>query len=920
MKKVTFLVLLSLFTTVSLSETKVAPSAPSAQTRIDLSAHWLNSTTVVIGNSDFQSAALELIYFSDESQRPKRVSVLKKVSLSAPLKNKFPHLKNYNAYEVATETSDLKTIIKHKLAIKNTKTNRFIGVQIGNLIDQLYTESSEDADELTSLGAVVSKTNVTATLWAPLATSVELLIFKDPSNEKISDVKTMSEDSTTGSWQVSLPTDMLNQYYRFRITQYYPQVDETRTVEVTDPYSLSLSSNSRFSQFVDLSSSTLMPNNWQKHHVPILNNIEQQIIYETHIRDFSANDLQLADKANKGKYKAFTEKDSDGIKHLKWLRSSGLNTIHLLPAFDIGTVNEDENSRISLNDTIAKLCKLKPMPLCESDKINKLSIKQYLQTRDPKTDAAQEVIQSIRTLDEYNWGYDPFHYNVPEGSYASNADGSARIVEFRQMIQALHTMGFRVVMDVVYNHTHEAGLNTTSVLDKVVPNYYQRLNPLSGQVEQSTCCDNTATERVMMAKLMTDSLVVWAREYKIDGFRFDLMGHQPKDAMLAAREAVREIDPDTYFYGEGWNFGEVANHSRFEQASQLAMAGSEIGTFTDRLRDAVRGGASFSSGDEYRVSQGIGNGLGTIDNELNVGNSNTERVHLLYDQLRIGLAGNLADFPLTNSSGNKVTGKDIPYGDQPAGYALDPADTINYVSKHDNQTLWDNNQYRIAFDVSTQDRVRLQLLSLSFPLYAQGIPFLHMGSEMLRSKSFLRDSYDYGDWFNAVDFSLSNNNYNVGLPPADKDKANWPLISKLIRENEGRDIVGKHDIAMSSATFNNMLKIRSQSPLFSLKTADDVISRLTFLNTETEQQAGVIAMRITDSITPSLDPKWRNIIVIFNNSPSTQTFKFNNAANYKLHPVLVQGADEIIKQAKTTSNAFHIPKLSAAVFVEPHEK
>ena len=176
---------------------------------------------------------------------------------------------------------------------------------------------------------------------------------------------------------------------------------------------------------------------------------------------------------------------------------------------------------------------------------------------------AQQIVSELREFDDYNWGYDPYHYTVPEGSYAVNPKGISRLVEFREMVQSIHSLGFRVIMDVVYNHTHQAGLEPNAVLDKIVPNYYHRLDPITAAIEQSTCCDNTAIERVMMAKLMTDSLVVWARDYKIDGFRFDLMGHQTKDAMLVAREAVRAVDPDTYFYGEGWNFGEVANNQSF---------------------------------------------------------------------------------------------------------------------------------------------------------------------------------------------------------------------------------------------------------------------------------------------------------------------------------------------------------------------
>ena len=510
-----------------------------------------------------------------------------------------------------------------------------------------------------------------------------------------------------------------------------------------------------------------------------------------------------------------------------------------------------------------------------------------------------------------------------------------RLVEFREMVQSLHGMGFRVIMDVVYNHTHQAGLETNAVLDKIVPNYYHRLHPITGAIEQSTCCDNTATERVMMAKLMTDSLVVWARDYKIDGFRFDLMGHQPKDVMLVARAAVRQVDSDTYFYGEGWNFGEVASNSQFTQASQLELGGTEIGTFSDRLRDAVRGG-----GNNTRDSQGVGNGLLTFPNDKANEKKNEETNRADYalrmDQLRIGLAGNLINFPLREVNGATVFGKDIPYGDQPTGYALDPADTINYVSKHDNQTLWDNSQYRLAFDVSTDDRVRMHLQSLSFTLFAQGIPFLHMGAEFMRSKSFLRDSYDYGDWFNRVDFSKQDNFYNVGLPPAEKDQANWPLIKEVLKGHQGRDQVSAKHIQFSSEVFKEMLAIRMGSPLFRLTNEQDIIDKVSFLNAASpkngakqgkEQQLGLLVMKIDDSVGAAVDSNYQSLIVIFNTSDKTQTFDYDfsddsNASStqgYQLHPIQKSGTDEVVKQSKVTANGFTVPALSSVVFVKQRD-
>jgi pullulanase-type alpha-1,6-glucosidase len=609
------------------------------------------------------------------------------------------------------------------------------------------------------------------------------------------------------------------------------------------------------------------------------------------------------------------------IKHLKSLKKAGLNNIHLLPTYDIATVNEDHNARLSIDDSIDKLCKIADSAtICQQEFDGQQTIKSLLQSYDVAGQSAQALVSDIRQLDDYNWGYDPYHYTVPEGSYAVDAQGIARIVEFREMVQSLHNQGFRVIMDVVYNHTYAAGLAEKSVLDKIVPQYYHRLDPISGKVEQSTCCDNTATERVMMGKLMTDSLVVWARDYKIDGFRFDLMGHQPKDLMLASREAVRLVDNDTYFYGEGWNFGEVASNSQFVQASQLELGGSEIGTFTDRLRDAVRGG-----GNNTRDSQGIGNGLLTFANDKQLDKqAMVTDYNLRMDQLRVGLAGNLINFPLRTLDNKQVLGKDIPYGDQPTGYALDPADTINYVSKHDNQTLWDNSQYRLAYSVSTEQRVRMHVQSLSFALFAQGIPFIHMGSEFMRSKSFLRDSYDYGDWFNRVDFSKQSNFYNVGLPPAEKDANNWPLIETVLAGHQGRDYVQAKHIQQSNDAFIDLLSVRMSSPLFRLTDQDSIIKKVSFLNSahltsdnNSSHQSGLLVMKIDDTQGQLVDNQYRSIVVIFNTSSKAQTFSSDKLVtnNFQLHPIQQQGADLVTKQSSVQANGFTVPALTSAVFV-----
>ena len=361
----------------------------------------------------------------------------------------------------------------------------------------------------------------------------------------------------------------------------------------------------------------------------------------------------------------------------------------------------------------------------------------------------------------------------------------------------------------------------------------------------------------------------------------------------------------------------MANNSRFVQASQLELGGTEIGTYSDRLRDAVRGG-----GNNTRDSQGIGNGLFTQANEKQKNKSevkNRQEYDLRMNQLRIGLAGNLANYPLHTIKGEQVFGKDVPYGDQPTGYALDPADTINYVSKHDNQTLWDNSQYRLPFDVSTRDRVRMHNQSLSFTLFAQGIPFLHMGSEFMRSKSFLRDSYDYGDWFNRVDFTKKHNYYNVGLPPADKDQDNWPLIKEVLKGHEGRDHVTAKDIGFSAKVFEEMIALRMSSPLFRLTTAKNINDKVSFLNIE-NHQAGLLVMKLDDTQGTPVDENIDSIVILFNTSTKTQSFTYMEADKYQLHAIQHQGVDEVVKQSKVSKNAFTVPALSSVVFVKEKAK
>ena len=576
--------------------------------------------------------------------------------------------------------------------------------------------------------------------------------------------------------------------------------------------------------------------------------------------------------------------------------------------FDIATVDEDPEKRVELGDTVAKLCGLNASAAVCDDGVDGSTIREVLEGYDPTSSDAQALMNDLRMYDSFNWGYDPFHYTTPEGSYATDAQGTVRIAEYRTLIMKLHEMGYRVVMDVVYNHTNSAGTDDKSVLDKIVPGYYQRLNA-EGNIETSTCCSNTATENIMMGKLMTDSLVTWAKEYKIDGFRFDLMGHQPKDLMVDSLEAVKAVDADTYFYGEGWNFGEVANDALFVQATQANMAGTEIGTFSDRLRDAVRGGGPFDGGDALRANQGFA--TAGIWNEMQTDeDASVAKLRKDGDIIRLGMAGNLANFVLLDEAGNTKRGQDVDYNGQQAGYTVDPQENISYVSKHDNQTLWDNNMYKAATDATSAQRAQMQILALSTNMLGQGIPFIHMGSELLRSKSMQRDSYDSGDWYNTINYDMSSNNWNVGLPREDKDGSNWSLIQDIIDDANANPTA--EDIAWTDARFKELLKIRTSSPLFSLATEAEVKGRVDFRNTGTDSVTGVIVMSIDDGTSSGadLDPAVDAIVAVINATNEEQVIPVTGATGFALHSALAEGT------ASFADGEFTVPALTTAVFVQ----
>jgi pullulanase len=587
------------------------------------------------------------------------------------------------------------------------------------------------------------------------------------------------------------------------------------------------------------------------------------------------------------------------MRHLRALAEAGLTHLHLLPVFDFGSVDEDRTRQREPEFAA-------------------------LGTYPPDSPKQQAAIAPIRDLDGFNWGYDPFHYTVPEGGYAKDPDGSARILEFRRMVQSLNGAGLRLVMDVVYNHTFAGGQDAKSVLDQVVPGYYHRLNA-DGKIENSTCCANTASEHAMMEKLIVDSVLVWATRYKVDGFRFDLMGHHMVSNMRKIRAALDALTVEkdgvdgkkVYLYGEGWNFGEVANGARGANATQTNLAGTGIGTFNDRLRDAMRGGRPFSG---YR-EQGFATGLYYSPNETEQGSREEQRDRLLHyaDLIRVGMAGNLKEYRFVDKNGRTVTGAEVDYFGQPAGYALDPQENVQYVEAHDNETLFDVIALKAPAATSIGDRVRMQNLGVSVVALGQGIPFFHAGIDLLRSKSLDRDSFNSGDWFNKLDFTYRSNNWGVGLPPAWANESNWPVMRALLANPTIRP-AAEH-IRRAAEHFREMLKIRKSSRLFRLRTAEEIRTRVKFYNTGASQTPGLIVMAVENVGPDRIDDPYDLVVVLVNTSDSAQRFADTAFGGARLvpHPILAASSDPAVRTASydASTATFVVPARTTAVFVVP---
>ena len=908
-------------------------------------AHWVNAeeilwrlepkaTRFLLLSSSRAAINFDAVDLALTDPAIQKIELIPNAAISAQAQTDFPHLSGFRSFHIAATARVVELVKSQLVAVALDARDHVLTatqLQLGGVLDQEFAYEGH-------LGLALGKGSLVK-LWAPTAQSISLNIYERNKTLRVS----LPMHEHHGVWSAPLQESWVREglLYRFALQVYHPISHRIESYEVTDPYAVSGSSNGAWSQLLDLDDPLLKPVGWDSLRLAAIPQPTDHVYYELHIRDFSSRDLSVPPHW-RGSYRAFTLNGmpgrplSSGMKHLKELQAAGLTHVQVLPAYDFGSVEEDARKTLNLDSSFAALCAFLPAgeALCQENRDQ--TIATVFSALPKNTSQIANLNAALSDRDSFNWGYDPVHYGMPEGSYSDPADreegseGEARVLEFRRMAMSLAEVGLHLAMDVVYNHSYASGLAPFSVLDKVVPGYYHRLDPLSGAVERSSCCENTASERVMMEKLMIDTLKRWNEAYHVDAFRFDLMGLHFKKNMQHIQAA---LGPEVYIFGEGWSMGELASDVRQTlSARQINLAGTGLGSFNDRFRDAVRGGGPFDCGVQLYQQSPV-NGLAFDDNGRggllspkpgavctdaltyeDAGPTEKNRLLLLLqDRLRLGLAATLRDYTLIDSAHQAVKGAEIDYYGQAAGYAAEPREIINYIENHDNQTFWDISQLKLPYQLTLAERVRVHNLGLSLNMLAMGVPYFEMGAEFLRSKSLVRDSYNAGDWYNQIDWSFERSNWNSGLPPADKDGNNLGVIRALY--DNVPLAPERSDVLQAVAAFKDLLAIRKDSILFRLPSAAEIMKRLDFLP-GSEDRPGLIAMRIRDEVCEreALDPQYSEIVVIFNMRPEVTSIPYGKRLN--LHPVQAQGQDALVKQAKADGLTITVPGRTTAVFVE----
>jgi len=511
-------------------------------------------------------------------------------------------------------------------------------------------------------------------VWSPTAEEVKLLLFDNGSDGSAYDMKDMKR-SEKGTWLVAVDKDLKGKFYTFQTKINGKWMNETPGM-----WAKAVGVNGLRGAVIDMAETN--PADWGNDRHIITENPNDAVIYEIHLRDFSV--APNSGMKNKGKFLAFTEKgtknsfgQSTGIDHLKEL---GITHVHILPSFDFASIDET--------------------------KLNQ---------------------------NKYNWGYDPKNYNAPEGSYSTDPyDPTKRIKEFKEMVQSLHKAGIGVIMDVVYNHTFSG---EDSYLNQLVPGYFYRFNPDGSWSNASGCGNETASERAMMRNYMVQSVVYWAKEYHVDGFRFDLMGVHDIETMNAIREALNKINPKMIIYGEGWTGGNSPYPEGKRAVKKNVSKLNGIAVFSDDIRDALRGNWTNNL-------PGFVEGRDSLENAV-----------------KFGIVG------ATRFAGINYK-KNLIHSDAP--YANSPTQVINYVSCHDDMCLSDFLRSRKPVGATDADLLKFDKLAQTIVFTSQGIPFIFGGEEIFRDKKGVHNSYQSPDSINQIDWDYKNTysdlfNYYKGL-------------------------------------------------------------------------------------------------------------------------------------------------------------
>lgn len=578
------------------------------------------------------------------------------------------------------------------------------------------------------LGAVYSPKMTRFKVWAPEAESVKLNLYKQGEGDNLIEQHIMKK-SANGTYVFEKQGDCNGIYYTYTV------VNHGEEQEAVDPYTKAAGVNGQRGMVINLAKTN--PQGFELDGYRNPEHITDAIIYEGSVRDFTMD--ESSGVFHNGKFLGLTEANTTNhfgeATALDYISGLGVTHVQILPAFDFETVDE-------------------------------------------KNQKAQ-----------YNWGYDPDNYNVPEGSYAvSPYDGAVRIQEMKQMVLALHSRGIGVIMDVVFNHTYR---RDDSNLQKIVPGYYYR-NDETGYTNGSGCGNEVASDRPMVQKLIVDSLIYWAKEYHIDGFRFDLMGVLDIDTMNVIAERLKEIRPDIYLYGEGWNGGpsSLAEEKRAFKASAKKMPG--IGMFNDDIRDTIKGSVFY-------------------DDHLGFVNGGTH----LENALRYGITGAVAHPQVDYDA----------YGSKP--WAKEPGQSINYVSCHDNYTLWDKLSVSCP-EASEEKKKAMNRLCAAIVFTSQGVPFIQAGEEFLRSKPLPEKK------------GFAENSYNM---PDAVNSIKWDNI------HEYPDVI---------AYYKGLMALRKAHPVFRMQSEAEMTQNLCFLSDTPENVVAYLLKGKGADDTPE------NILVIFN--------------------------------------------------------